>query len=848
MTLDDLVRAQSQTNDALNNLIEALRVSGSGGGGNNAGSVDRSFKFIASSGTGLAEKLMKYGQQADAGAKKFRSGLSTFHQSLMDGTKGFNDTLKMSGARFAEQLLSGETTAQDFNAGIRENIVSLRQASVEGRITASQYRDYRSQLLMLQNETYATVEVQSKLQPVLRGFNKSLDVLSNTALTFTKTLMGSGQGTTLATSAFNTGIGIASTGVQKLGGAVTGLGTAMLALPHPVAKVGGILTTIAGGALELFGSGMKQIAEKAMPMLAEQTNKLWAAYQTATSVGVIFANGIQDLTKSAVDAGIGVPEFARVIKENSTNLAASGVGMAQGAKNIAQVGKTLRESKVSEQLIGMGISMERQLSIASQVQADFRRAGRSFNADQIATTTASYAKNLQIISNLTGDEASAREKKVAAENRNLRFQQFMDDEEKKNPGRRKQIEAMMQSMSEPQRAMARELIMNGQLVSEETNTLAAAMPIAAAQARDFAAGIKEGTLTQETMNNRQAAEYSQLADETKRVSDTFGLAADLGVSEQAKNIMTAATTVYEESMGFTKEALENARKAQQALTEQSNQINKDFAHLVQRSGEIAAMMDDFTLPAIGKYTSAVNAAADTIIDTIAKFAGIKTPADLERERLEAQAQQLTTSTQAQQQIDQLLAQDTRAWWEKLFNIGESEALAAAKRRRNELTIVEELDAQIQALTNPRSQGYNGLQEGQDNIQIGEFAKGGISVAKDTGGLAVLHGTEAVLPLENTEAMAKIRNSLFGDGNNIVDKNNRDIIAAMSVMTEVERGAFKEQVTGIKSEQTAMMESLTRPALQSQERMLEVMNGKFEEMISLLRDVSNHTEMTSARVA
>ena len=86
---------------------------------------DLNFTYVKTAGAELAKSLTNFYLKTDQATKSFGVGMDTFGKKLLDGTKGFNNTLKNSGARFAEQLKSGEITAQDFRDSIENNKKAL---------------------------------------------------------------------------------------------------------------------------------------------------------------------------------------------------------------------------------------------------------------------------------------------------------------------------------------------------------------------------------------------------------------------------------------------------------------------------------------------------------------------------------------------------------------------------------------------------------------------------------------------------------------------------------------------------------------------------------------------------
>lgn len=104
----------------------------------------------------------------------------------------------------------------------------------------------------------------------------------------------------------------------------------------------------------------------------------------------------------------------------------------------------------------------------------------------------------------------------------------------------------------------------------------------------------------------------------------------------------------------------------------------------------------------------------------------------------------------------------------------------------------------------------------------------------------------MLPLDNPTTMAKIKESLFGGAN------------ASSVMADVDDSKakqFSEAIIALKADmakygidQVETTKSATDSNTAMQDRMAQIMERGFADMVKVMTDIATHTENTSVRVA
>jgi hypothetical protein len=381
---------------------------GGGGGGGDA----PDYSMIQTAGNDLAKKLIHYGLQTDQGAKTFGLGLSTFNTKFNDGARFFNKTMKESGSAFTAELLSGSKTVQEVTAEFDK----AREA-IAGNLdlTNKQKEQYIQQVKAMEDwvQKDAIVQFNQKKQAEnIAKVTKTFDFLDSTAGKLLKTYQSSSDGLNLATNLAKDGLSLAGSAAEKGGNMAMKFGSALQGA-GPIAAAFGTFISVAGAAVSLLGAAAREVAEKAMPIMGNQIQAMSKAYSDVTSTGALFGGGMTEMVNTSAEAGLSLSTFSGIIKNNAGDLAKSGLGIAEGARQVAGVGKIMRDSGTQEQLLKFGVSLEEQGGLVAQTVAKMRAGGGgAVDQSKVAEYTAKYAKDLKTLGDLTGEDVKSKEKQA----------------------------------------------------------------------------------------------------------------------------------------------------------------------------------------------------------------------------------------------------------------------------------------------------------------------------------------------------------------------------------------------------------------------------------------------------
>ena len=198
-------------------------------------------------------------------------------------------------------------------------------------------------------------------------------------------------------------------------------------------------TKLGGGvqkATGIIGGTLKTINS----MLADELNKTARAQKIFNDAGAVFAGGMSEMRVRAVESGVGIEEFARIVRDSKDQVKMLGGTIADGATKVTKItgemamqqgksGKTVRE-----ELLNMGYSLEDQTKLAIQYAAQTRQlmgtqAFRTVSEKALADGTRKYAEDLKILQEVTGKDAKAVMDRARAETMRTSLQSKLNREQ-----------------------------------------------------------------------------------------------------------------------------------------------------------------------------------------------------------------------------------------------------------------------------------------------------------------------------------------------------------------------------------------------------------------------------------
>jgi len=590
-----------------------------------------------------------------------------------------------------------------------------------------------------------------------------------------------------------------------LGQGLSAAGTSALGLAPLLAETGpfavglgilGGLLTVAGESIKFFSSTADELAKKVIPTLTAEIDKAFNSFNSISSSGALFTNGLDGMRDAATAVNLTLPEFANVLKENSTQLASSGLGMVQAARQMGEVGKVMRTTGISMQLQRLGYTFKDQAELITDTMSNFAATNRLRGASEetLSRFTDDYASSLKVLSGITGEDA----KKAVEKNRRAAFQADVYAAlQDKGPEAMAKFTAQMAQLNnlDPSGKMANAFAQQVSGITDVTDSSTRFLM----QNDKVSASLKkmsdltlDNNVTQEDSVKGTTESLGSFREGVKELLPTLRLTAAAGragietlpgLNEMAGNVL-AGTQYTKEAAEAAKDNVDLVKKGQGELTQatiDAANAGRQMILLIQNS-----ILDKDVL---GKFATAITNATNDVLALINEF---KTSG-----RVNA-----TPSSQAEANRDRQRS-DIQQGGVNLNPVQENVGTTVVRR------------------TNVRFNPDTGMYENQTTPTGGrnEFARGGIVSGPTSGFPATLHGSEAVIPLPDGVTGQEFAQALQG----LTRFSNATNEAA-------EAGSrLREQVSNLSND------------------LLASLNSKIDDLIYATQDVARYTKETSVRI-
>jgi hypothetical protein len=176
-----------------------------------------------------------------------------------------------------------------------------------------------------------------------------------------------------------------------------------------------------------FVSGLSkaaaEIAKAANVVFADQLEKNVKALQDYAKSGVSFLGGMAEMQMAATSAGLGIKDFSTIVSKSKAELNKLGLAGGESADRLSRSLGLLAAKRpggfpsIRDELLKLGYTYEDQGVILAGFMANMQASGRlrSMSDKEIAEGTRQYAKDLKVITDLTGQDAQKLMERSRAE-------------------------------------------------------------------------------------------------------------------------------------------------------------------------------------------------------------------------------------------------------------------------------------------------------------------------------------------------------------------------------------------------------------------------------------------------
>jgi len=400
-------------------------------------------------------------------------------------------------------------------------------------------------------------ELAQKAEMVTVGLYRGLNVAAESAMAFANKLTG-------VMSSF-----------ANMGSSLTGAASTFNNIPI----IGGMLANV-------FGA------------VATSSEKLQASFKTASSVGATFGGSIRQMVANASQAGLTFEQFSNVIRNNSEDLARLGGTTTEGAKRLAGLSKSLKQTGLQDDLARLGFTSEDIANgMASVTGRLYRGIGvRAGQEGEAAKVGANYLKNLTAISAITGKNREEMEKEAAQRMSDSKYRAMFAKLDSKS---RAEMELLMDSLPPGLQKGVREIIATGTAQSDEAQAVMYMYGDIAQSAMGMHQSIRRtNQVTQEqrlafddTLRATAKAQDKALKAGTGAITTQMtyvgGVAGDLGVEMQ--NVAEQSGNVRQSQEKLNKDLKDGAEAAKE------HKDSLDPAQIVRMQQEIAKTSNEFNI-------------------------------------------------------------------------------------------------------------------------------------------------------------------------------------------------------------------------------------------------------------
>jgi len=623
--------------------------------------------------------LKKFSDAAKQGSDTFKKELDKLNKEIKKGVKGYQDQLAV---------------LKELNDAIEDLADQAKDAEKNKKL-----EELQEQRLQLVREAAAQRMKESAEQFGIELTNN----LTQTTGKLVKGLQAGASGTELSSDIMNSAIEATASGVRFLGQSLSSF--AMKSRTPILAD----LAALAGSALSFAGEAGEKALKFANEILVKELAKTEKAFNATNAAGAVFAQGMTGMREASVGAGLTLQQFSNVISKQSSDLAFSGMGVAEGARRVGQVGKIFDANGgyIRKQLQRLGFGFEEQAELTATVMANIRRTGQSFDTATLARETQKYAESLRLISALTGEDAKAKIQQVQEQNNIAAFQAKLAE---MGPAQAAQINAAMATMSELEKKAFRDrVVFNGAVIDQEAAMMEASNREAAEQGKEIYLKFLSGSMDVRSVAEIQGKFARANIEEFKKnqainiAGMKAGDAAITAVAQDRLFSFQRAQRITDKGVAELISDIEGAKKPRDKLTE-------GFIKASTAAQKLSVALESTLLPLLSEYakqTGVMLAGLQKMIESIyGKPVSTATEQDMRR----------ASGRQTPQEI-----------------IQDKKTINDIMREKQGLPPLSEADF-------TKQQNMMGM------------AIGGISTGPVSGYSETLHGTEAVVPLPDNRSI------------------------------------------------------------------------------------------------
>ena len=229
-------------------------------------------------------------------------------------------------------------------------------------------------------------------------------------------------------------------------------------------------------------------------------------FRELRTIGGSLGNDLMEFRRSTAEMYLSMDEFTSFMKDNSESIAAYGGTVTGGIRELRLMNSALGEHR--EDLLNMGFTYE-DMNDALSHYMYLNRTNQMVerrSSDEQAAAAAAYAKNLDRLAKLTGQDVDSMRQRIAQEQNNIAVQRELAKMTDDQRDTWNEAYASLSSFSGAAGEVMRQMLNSQGPLSESSRTLASLAPQAYSALQNFVDGIKSGDID---VRNRAEFEKAQ---------------------------------------------------------------------------------------------------------------------------------------------------------------------------------------------------------------------------------------------------------------------------------------------------------------------------------------------------
>lgn len=367
---------------------------------------------------------------------------------------------------------------------------------------------------------------------------------------------------------------------------------------------------------EVFGNNLPVIGDyvgSLASLLAEYVD----TFRELSSVGASFNNSLANMRLSAAKASLPLDDFKNLVVENSTTIALLGKNMTQATKRFSNFSKQIREGKIGQNLMGMGVTMQslnEYLVDYLEIQARLGHEAKLRSREE-KQESSEYIKQLDLLAKTTGQTREQMSQAIKAQTEEARVRSLMANATEENS---MAVASNLAFLSEqtPNLANAFSDLADGVPQTQE------AMQMVSLGGRKFLDVMKQagqGEINTVQLNNR----LSQLSGRFQGLVKNLGPETIQALPEGMQNLLNASNELSRLEEKDIKRMKEN-QEANQIVSK--GLLNFEQAITSVRSRLMAAFIqsevfDDILtgFQELAKWASGKDSSLDSLFNSVEKY-------------------------------------------------------------------------------------------------------------------------------------------------------------------------------------------------------------------------------------